>query len=171
MRAGVVELRWNVRGSPGDPCRLERHDPDGDWRATETVLLDGSGQVTFVDREVVAGARYGYRLAVIDGGELTRSAEVWLQVPGGAELALRGFSPNPAGSDARVAFSVRERSPVTIDVLDVSGRRVARQVIASPEVGPSEVAIGAEAALQPGLYFIRLQQGARTLLRRGSIVR
>ncbi len=94
-------------------------------------------------------------------------------IPGGAQAGffLAGFTPNPAGAFARVGFSLEAHVPATIEILDVSGRRVASQRIEDPEGGTATLGLAPAGGFAPGLYFIRLAQGAHTLVRRGSVMR
>jgi hypothetical protein len=137
----------------------------------DRVVLDGSQQVSFDDRDVRPGERLAYRLVVEEPSGATMSATTWVTVPAGATLELFGFEPNPALERARVAFSLPGSGPAKLELLDVTGRRVAHQAIAGGAAGRRVVELTPDAALAPGLYFIRLQQGGRTLLRRGTVVR
>jgi hypothetical protein len=169
--ADCVTLRWSVRGDAGTPARIERQRSKEVWTTRERVVLDGSEQVSFADRDVHSGERLGYRLVVEEASGPTTSATTWVDVPSGARLELFGFEPNPAFDRARVAFSLPNSGPATLELLDVTGRRVAEQAIAGGTAGRRAVELIPDAALAPGLYFIRLQQGGRTLLRRGTVMR
>jgi hypothetical protein len=166
-----VHLRWSVLGAAGATAVIERSSPGGAWTALSSVRLDGSGQVEYEDRAVSAGSRLGYRLLVDEGGEVTRSSETWVDVPKGESFALEGFRPNPSSAGARVAFRVAERGTVTLELIDLSGRRVAQRRIEATSPGAMTVEMAPESRLAPGLYFIRLTQGERSLLRRGTVVR
>jgi len=169
-RSDGVTLKWALAGDAATYARLERRDATSDWRTIESGAVSGSS-VTFEDREIVAGGRYAYRLTAIAGSKASTSSEVWIDVPAGPSFSLAGFSPNPAPREARVSFSLAERTPATIEIVDVGGRRVASQRIDSPTLGAQTIAISPEGALAPGLYFVRLTQGTRTLTARGTIVR
>jgi hypothetical protein len=171
VNADRVELRWGVTAANGSPCRLERKRESEAWRTVDSAVLDGSGAITFVDRAVAAGSRYGYRLVVSESGEETLSPETWIDTPSGAAFSLHGFSPNPSFGPARVQFSLPDSRPATIQLVDVSGRRIAERRIESPAAGATTVEIAPEGGLAPGLYFIRLTQGNRTVVRRGTLMR
>jgi hypothetical protein len=66
---------------------------------------------------------------------------------------------------------VAERGTVTLELIDLSGRRVAQRRIEATSPGAMTVEMAPESRLAPGLYFIRLTQGERSLLRRGTVVR
>ncbi len=168
-RFDEVELRWALSGDGTALCRLERKDPASDWRTIDTA--SGSDFVVFHDRGVTPGTRYGYRLDVLDASGETRSAAVWVDVPARPGFALDGFSPNPTTSRPRVVFSLAESSPATIELFDLNGRRLARRVLTAPAAGATTIELAPDATLVPGLYFVRLTQGTRTLVRRGTVVR
>ncbi len=170
VRSDVVTLKWALAGDAATFARLERRDASHDWRTIESGAVSGSS-VGFADRDVVAGARYAYRLTAYSGTETSTSKEVWIDLPAGPSFSLAGFSPNPATREARVSFSLTERTPATIEIADVGGRRVASKRIDSPTLGAQTMAIAPEGALAPGLYFVRLTQGAHTLSARGSVMR
>src|SRR5262249_52783426 len=162
----AVYRRWQERGQPGMPVRRERPEGGGSWTLLAQQSLDGSQEVSFVDRDVRPGERIGYRLSVANGDAGSEIA--WVDVPAAAALALYGFEPNPAISGAQVVFSLPSAGIATLDLLDVGGRSVTHQEL-SARGGRNTVAI--DAALSPGLYFIRLRQGGRELLRRGTVMR
>jgi len=169
-RSDRVVLRWGLSGDAATYARLERRDVASGWRTIEEVSVNGSS-VTFHDRDVSAGARYAYRLSAVAGAGSSTSEEVWIDVPAGPRFSLAGFSPNPAAREMRVAFSLADRSPATLEVVDVGGRRVASRRIDAPNPGPQVIVMTRAGGFAPGLYFVKLTQGGRTLVRRGSVTR
>lgn len=77
---------------------------------------------------------------------------------------------NPGSSTLTVRFSLAGAEPARLEVYDVAGRRIEARDLT--DVGPGEhrLEIGG-AALRPGLYLIRLRQGARQVVARGLLVR
>ena len=69
--------------------------------------------------------------------------------------------PNPAHAHARVQYTLPSDADVSLDVFDVSGRRVARWLEARQSAGP-HVVEGVTTGLAPGLYHYRLRAGALT---------
>lgn len=88
-------------------------------------------------------------------------------VPGG--LAIESV-PAPARRDSRVRFSLASAEPVRIELLDVTGRRVATRNIALA-AGEHEVALFDRASAPAGVYFLRLTQGAASVSRRIVVIR
>jgi hypothetical protein len=97
-----------------------------------------------------------------------------------AAFALRANQPNPFKGTTRIRYALPSRQRVTLDVFDLSGRRVAALVDA--EQGPGEFAVDfgpgvATAAgdrvgsLSSGVYFYRLKAGSFTRTLRMLLVR
>ena len=74
-------------------------------------------------------------------------------------LALRASRPNPVRRDGVFEFDLPQAGPVTLDLLDVRGRRV-RSLLADPwrSTGPQRVSFARD-GLPAGLYFARLRSG------------
>jgi hypothetical protein len=75
---------------------------------------------------------------------------------------------NPARGRIDVRFLLAGPEPATLDVFDVSGRRMMSREVASGSAGWHTVGLG-EAA--PGLYHIRLSQAGRSLTSRVAVIR
>ena len=110
-----------------------------------------------------------YRVAILfNRGSLAR-----LDVePGSRALGpLARVSPNPARGRFDVGFSLSESAPVALEVIDLLGRRVlARdEGVLGPGVHALDVARGHP--LAPGLYFVRLTAGSRTLTAKAIVLR
>jgi hypothetical protein len=60
---------------------------------------------------------------------------------------------------------------VTIELLDLSGRLVERQVCASPAAGGARVVLGANRPLPCAMYLVRATQGTRVATRRAFVIR
>ena len=159
-----VELAWFA--SADFTATLERSDGGG-WIALATVTADGSGMLRYVDRAVEPGRRYGYRLA----GGREPLGETWVDVPVTLRLALPGLLPNPASGAASVGFTLERRAPATLELMDVSGRRVMTREVGQFGAGAHTLRLDGERTLPAGVYFVRLTQGARSISTRGVILR
>jgi hypothetical protein len=89
----------------------------------------------------------------------------------GPRLALEGAHPNPAFGAIHVWFTLPSREAATIDVIDVSGRRVLRREVGGLGPGRHFFTLGSSPRLRPGLYFLRLSQGRLSLSRRVVMIR
>ena len=90
-----------------------------------------------------------------------------LVVIGGGPLGfgLREIRPNPVSALSSLAFDLPRRTPVTIEVFGVSGRRVATVVSGVREAGHHEVSWDAS-RLAHGIYFLRLRAADREVTRK-----
>jgi hypothetical protein len=163
-----VELAWWLPQG-AEQLRIERREPDVPWQAIASRDAAASGRFTYLDASVVAGRRYGYRLAIRDGGGEALTGEVWVDVPSGPRLELRGFVPNPARSEASLNFSLPDAAPARIEVLDVAARRVFEREVGSLGPGLHVVPLS-RAALSPGLYIVRLVHGGRHEITRRAVL-
>jgi len=95
--------------------------------------------------------------------------------PGPGKVALAQNAPNPCrGGATTIAWSLGTRGPVTLDVLDLSGRRVARLVSEIQDAGAHAVSLGVGsplAGLPPGVYLYRLQAGDASAARKLVLLR
>jgi hypothetical protein len=91
--------------------------------------------------------------------------------PGGAAFALRGFTRNPAPSDALLEFSLPDGAAARLDVFDVAGRMIASREVGSYGAGTHHVAVPELRQAPAGLLFVRLVRGDQTLVARATHLR
>jgi hypothetical protein len=86
-----------------------------------------------------------------------------LDVPAEGTVALAlDRLPNPSyRGRLNVAFSLPSGERAMLEVMDVSGRRVAAREVGSLGAGRHTIDLGAEHRLPTGVYFVRLVQGSR----------
>jgi hypothetical protein len=126
--------------------------------------VDGSGQVEVVDATVAAGRRYGYRLGLRDGSSEVMTEPVWMDVPGSAGLQIAGARPNPASGPFSLSFSLPTAGKATIEIFDLSGRRVVSREVGTLGAGFHVVPFNREAtSLKAGAYTVRLTQGGKSV--------
>ena len=85
-------------------------------------------------------------------------------------LAFLGSSPNPARGEFRLDFVLADRSPASLEVVDVAGRLVQSLEVGGLGPGRHQVVLNDGARLSPGVYFVRLGQSGRSLTRRVALV-
>lgn len=154
-----VNVRWFVTHDGPTTFRIlrvEAADPSGNWELLGDAQEDGAGYVAFTDAAVRSGSRYGYRLAIRDGTEEVMSEPTWVDVPAELAFGLDGFAPNPADRSPIIAYTLAESGPATLEVIDVTGRRLWRFDVGQEGVGRHAVTIR---ALPAGVYVMRLSQG------------
>jgi hypothetical protein len=164
-RQDRVVLLWDGPGAGLLIASVERRAEDGAWQRLGRASTASPDRLRYEDREVVAGSRYAYRLAVGGGGATDYTAESWVDVPLGYSVALAGFQPNPASGVPTVAFALADASPATLEVLDVSGRRLVARDVGGLGAGRHTLQLEG-VALAPGIYWIRLAQSGTV---RGSV--
>ena len=132
-------------------------------------MLVDRDQLRWIDQQVVPGHRYGYRLAYEDGGRVRRTVWTWVDVPALAAFALEGMRPNPTTGPREVVFSLAQDGLASLELYDVGGRRVWSHQ-ATYGAGRHVVALPG-APVSPGIYLVRLTQGAQSAVKRGVIVK
>ena len=143
-------------------------DTGGDflpWIANTSALRD-----TFTG---VPGHQYAfYSMALDSAGNF----EEWPEHPdaitfmtgaagvddGAPRLALEGVRPNPAVQGFRIAFTLPDRLPATLEVIDVTGRKAFSRAIGAMGPGRHVLDLTRERGIPTGIYFIRLTHGVET---------
>jgi hypothetical protein len=166
-----VMLVWHAADGASLAATVERRGTGSDWMPLGTVTADGTGRIEYLDRSVVAGERYGHRIAYTEDGLTRHSAETWVDVPRALALALEGLRPNPAVGPLTVAFTLPSWAPATLELLDVGGRRVLAREVGSLGAGSHLLHLDGGSQLAPGMYWLRLTQAGRALVARGVVVR
>jgi len=170
-RPGLARLVW-YSGAPLDPrATIERREPTSDWARLALATADGSGLITLEDRDVLAGHRYGYRLAVPDGAGTSYRGEAWLDIAGAPRLALLAPYPNPSAGEVRVPFALPAGGGGALQLVDLAGRVIETQALDGLAAGAHVARIAAGRSLPPGLYRVRLSYAGSTLSARVAIVR
>ena len=165
---GHVRLMWYA-GRGGVLATLYRRGPGTTWSALERLESDGTGRIVYEDLEVSPGARYGYRLGMLDFGREQFRGETWVDVPQAPQFTLMGIRRNPA-SDLTVTFSLPDASPARLEAFDLAGRRVFSRHVGALGSGTHTVRLDDEAP-PPGVYVLRLTRGGQTLTSRAVITR
>jgi hypothetical protein len=101
--------------------------------------------------------------------------ETWVDVPAhdaALAFALEGVRPNPShGEGLTVAFTLPTAATAKLELLDVSGRRVVGREVGSLGIGRHQLDLASGARLAPGLYLLRLTQGANTRTTRAAVLK
>ncbi len=166
-----VTLAWQGSDAAGATARIERRTATSAWTAIGSVVADGQQRFQFVDVNVAAGERYGYRLAVTTAGADRVFGETWVNVPS-VPLAL-AIAPvrNPVDGDLVLQLTLPASAPVHAEVLDVSGRRVVERDLGALEAGQRAVRVAGRGEIAAGFYLVRVRQADRTALARMLVVR
>jgi hypothetical protein len=98
----------------------------------------------------------------------------------GASFGLWQNQPNPFDGTTRIRYALPVAAPVTLEVYDLTGHRVATLVRDRQEPGDYTVSFGSGAstatggrlgALAAGVYFYRFQAGAFASTRKMLLLR
>jgi hypothetical protein len=163
-----ARLTWWL-GDERSAATIERRTSVLPWGAIAVRRPDAEGWLEVEDRDVVAGGRYGYRLSIASATGTRIAGEAWIDIPAGATLALDGARPNPGRSPFLIGFELPDRAPATLELLDVSGRRLESDAVGSLGAGRHLLRIG-RSGLPPGIYLVRLTSRERVLTTRACIV-
>jgi hypothetical protein len=122
----------------------------------------------------LAVGTHWFRLRQVDlDGAITYTRPVQVRVRAPAPLTLSAPAPSPFRTRTTVTLTATSRTPVTVAVFDVVGRRVA--TLWNGPVAPNEVyelsLSAAESDLSPGVYLIRAQTPERSVTRKAVLVR
>jgi hypothetical protein len=166
-----VRLTWVDTVGELSAVGVERSTATSGWAEVGRLLANRAGRFEWVDRDVAPGGRYGYRLAFDDGGTAHTAGETWIDVPQRLSLALVNGGPNPSAAGLRMRLSLPGGAPATLEVFDVSGRRLARQAVGALGAGMHVVAVDASERFPAGVYRLRLAQAGRTAETRAVLIR
>jgi len=166
-----VALTWHDPGRTLGLATVYRRQESEEWVALGSATFDGKGRLRYEDRNVVPDARYAYRLGWSESGAEHFSAESWVDVPVALALALEGAQPNPAIGPLSVAFTLPRAEPATLALLDVSGRQVVARDVGSLGPGRHLIRLGECSCTPPGMYWLRLTQAGRSLVKRAAVIR
>jgi len=90
---------------------------------------------------------------------------------GSLVFALERVRPNPTnGSSLNVAFALPSGASARLELMDISGRRVLSREVGSMGVGRHSVNLAGGRKISPGLYWIRLTQGANQRVARVAVI-
>ncbi len=132
----------------------------------------------YVDREVVSGTTYEYRLRQVDfdgSQSYSNKVEITYQYTGLAILSP--LQPNPFADNTIVKFTVPERQRVRIEIVDSYGKVVKRLVDEVREAGSEQMVIwdGRDEQGQlvaSGLYFCKMTlENRETMVQPVHVVR
>jgi hypothetical protein len=174
--AGMTTLHW-------------AKSPDADlsqyllYRGSSAAFVPAAGNLVVARSDTgyvdVTSAIYYYKLCAVDvHGNASGFASMQPTWTAGVDeaaplaFALEGVRPNPTRSEAlSVAFTLPVPAPARLELLDVSGRRVAEHEVGALGAGRHRVSLASGPRLAPGLYLVRLTQGANVRVTRVAVLK
>ena len=164
---GATNLHWGRNAEPDLWYYRVYRGNRADFVPGPASLIATRSDTGYVDPGP-AGSYFKLSAVDVNGNEsgcalLTPGGTTEVPDGGPAAFALEGVQPNPTrGGRLSVAFSLPSAAPARLEMLDVSGRRVAVREVGVLGAGRHEVEVGVGRPLAPGLYLVRLTQGANT---------
>ena len=134
------------------------------------IIITGTGHRTAESYEGKAAAAPLLHLEYTSGGPAAshEPRAAGADAPQ-SELSLFVVGPNPTPGPLRVGFSIAGGEPATLELMDVTGRRVASHEVGS--LGPGRHQLELRETLTPGVYLVRLGQGGRMRVRKAIVLR
>lgn len=168
---GTASIHWGLNSAPDfSTFRIYRGASYGFAPGLENMIA-ARRDTGYVDHP--SGTVF-YRISAVDvhGNEsptVVASPVGMLDASEHAPLAfsLERVGPNPARiNQLSVAFTLPSATPAQLELLDVGGRRVWERSVGTLGAGRHVMSLGEQARLRPGVYLVRITQGAdRRVLR------
>jgi hypothetical protein len=173
---GSTALHWNPNAEPDLAGYQLYRGSSPDFVPGPGCLVVSKSDTGYVD---AAGSPFYYKLAAVDlHGNLSAFAFLLpsgtAEVPGEASLtfALDPVRPSPSrGGALTVHFTLPTAAPARLELLDVAGRRIASSEVGSLGAGRHALDLSEGRLLAPGLYLVRLTQGANMRVTRAAVLK
>jgi hypothetical protein len=122
-----------------------------------TVKTTGRGSAySFTDHK--AGTVCYYQLKMVDRDGRYKYSKIIVMRNG--TVVLNNVRPNPFTNEINVSVYLHQMQPVTISVIDASGRQAAGKVLAGVQ-GLNDLKLGGLDGLPPGVYILKINCGDR----------
>lgn len=165
----AAHVEWSVEAATGSHAAVYRRDPGSQWAALAEGEVGANGKLVYDDATVQPGGAYSYMMVVGSQRGETFGGETLVRVPNTlgvgdgmrADFALAGATPNPAIDQMSVSFVLASSEPASLELIDVSGRRLLGRDVGALGAGPQRIDLVTAGLVPPGMYFLRLRQGAR----------
>lgn len=162
-----VTLAWKDISDNETGFVIERKEGES-WNE---IAITPANDTNYTDESISSNGLYYYRLkSVNDAMESWYTDSVSVNLTVGIDpsrAGLHGFKvfPNPVSGEARLYFSLTEKTFVDLSVLELSGRHLMQlEKIVLPS-GEHQLIFDAS-RLEAGMYFIRLKAGDRISLKK-----
>jgi hypothetical protein len=172
---GAVELSWepNINYAGFNLYRGEANDPTTEVKINSRPIT-GRKPFKYVDSTVTADTTYDYTLEAVNlNGGKERYGPIKVKAEGKTKplsFRLAQSFPNPAREKTTIAFALAEAGDVTLEVFDLSGRKVATIAEGHRSAGENEATLDT-GTLAAGVYIYRLRAGDKVAAKRLAVVK
>ncbi len=167
-----VTLTWKDISDNENGFVIERKDGET-WTMVATTE---AGVTSYTDRSLTGNALHYYRLKSISStmeSAYTDSVAAQLTVGTDPAIALPGtvkIFPNPFSETTTVAYTLTHSAPVTVSLLDNTGRKILQ--LPQGILGPGDHSVSLDAGTgSTGLYILRITAGNASVHRKVMLVR
>ncbi len=127
-----------------------------------SVARDGDGTIQASKNFIFSGAWFQSSTFGLTGDWIIRAgvepqSQTDVDPSGPLALALARLGPSPSAGSVRLSVTLPTDDPASLDLLDVTGRRVASRSLGSLGPGRHSVNLVAEGPLKSGVYFALLR--------------
>ena len=171
-----VALHWDPN-TEGDLAsyRVYRGGSQDFVPSPETMIAE-KADTGFVDAPGSPASFYKVSAVDVHGNESSYSMFAPEQstavVDGISEFSLRSVAPNPCTTgEVLVTFSLPDPLPATLELIDVTSRRLSLVSVGQLGPGRHSVALAKGSRLRVGLYWVRLSQSDRSQSKRLVVAR
>jgi hypothetical protein len=167
----TVTLAWATFSDAADEAGMSRrfggiHFEDGDL-TSRALGREVGARVWDKAMSYINGTAFGPIEAA--AGLATPEASAPQTASASEVFAIRSITPNPASAEARIEYVVARAAEVRLSIVDIQGRELA--VLAAGIMSPgAHTAVWSRAGAAAGMYFVRYQTPAGSMVRRLAIV-
>jgi hypothetical protein len=160
--AREAKIWWRSVDLAVGGATLERSIDGSEWSSSGRVVAYGGGLMSHVERGLVSGAAYRFRLRIdsVTPPRYTGAVEFVAPVVPSASLTIY---PNPAPGRWNVRYRLSDgvSGADRLELFDLAGRKWLDQRLTAG-AGSGELSFGPELRLKAGLYFLRLMRGSES---------
>ncbi len=170
VQGSTVKLEWKSATEVNSyGYEIQKKTSENNW--TKVGFVQGAGnsnspkKYSFVDKNLVGGTKFVYRLKVIDiDGSFEYSDEINVEVKPAKFELLQNY-PNPFNPTTNIRFTLPETQNVKLDVYNMLGEKVTTLLDRKMEAGFHSVNFDAS-QLSNGIYIYRIQAGNFTQVKK-----
>jgi hypothetical protein len=172
---GATYLHWGVNSAPDFWYFALHRGNSAGFTPGPSNLIATETDTGYVDAGP-AGSYYKLAAVDVNGNPsgytlLTPGSTTGVVESGPLAFSIEGVRPNPSPvGPLNVSFALPNNSPARLELLDVSGRRVAVQDVGALGAGRHTVRLKAQRAFPAGIYLVRLTQGANQRTVRAIVI-